>query len=269
MSRRVLKISAVLLFSALLFISGSLYASARFMERQQQQQAAGNLNGAIGAASAAGRFDPFSVGSLQAQSSILFGQGRNAAAKELMDQAQVREPDNHIVYLSLGNIAMEMGDFEEAEQSYLEAERLDPLGYSARSGLAQAYLQQNKLEEAGVEYEKLLESNQLDTMAFYNFGRVQVRTGEPEEGVKNIRRAIRLAQAELARVDDADLRRSQVDLIESMRLAEADGHVVLGQYNRAYEIVESSNSSQAPALMELIGNDPQSYGASVIDSDIY
>ncbi len=252
----------------LLFFAVTLYVSARYIERQEQQQAAGNLNGAVGAASVAARFDPFSVRPLQAQSSIAYGQGRNASAKEFVEEAALREPESLVVRLSLGNIEMEMGNFEAAEENYRYAERLDPLGGEGTSGLAQALLRQNKLREAGEAYRRLAEIDKLDTLGYYNLGRVQVRTGEPEEGTRNIGRAIRMAERE-ARGLEGETLRNQEDLIESMKLAQADGLVVQDQYEQAYEIVARNESSQAPALLELINTDPEGYGASVVDSDIY
>lgn len=268
MSRSILKISAIFLFAVLIFIAGFSYVSARYMERQQQQQAAGNLNGAIGAASAAARFDPFEAAPLQAQSSILYGRGRNASAKEFMEQAALREPNEYVIQLSLGNIEMEMGEFEAAEQSYREAERLNPFGGLGTEGLAQALLRQDELEEAGTAYQRIADMGDLGTMGYYNLGRIQVRTGDPEEGTRNINRAIRRAEREL-RTMNGEARQSQMDLIESMNLAAADGLVVQSRYNAAYQILAESTSNQAPALLQLISTDPEGYRDSVIDSDVY
>ncbi|MGI8651002.1 MAG: hypothetical protein ACR2KW_11600, partial [Rubrobacter sp.] len=186
-----------------------------------------------------------------------------------MEQASLREPETYTIQLSLGNLEMEMEEFKAAKRSYREAEGLNPFGLAGTNGLARALLRQNKLEEAGVEYQKLADMNELDTLGFYNLGRIQVRIGEPREGVRNINRSIQRAERELQTIDDEALRQSQIDLMESMKLAAADGHVVLGQYNRAYQVVSESASSQAPALLKLISTDPEGYRASVIDSDIY
>ena len=100
----------------------------------------------------------------------------------------------------------------------------------------------------------------------YDLGRIQVRTGEPQEGVKNIRRARRRAAVELKRT------RTQVgerQLLVSMDLALADAFVVQGRYARASRILARSPSEQAPGLLELLNLDPAAYREQVINSGIY
>jgi hypothetical protein len=92
-----------------------------------------------------------------------------------------------------------------------------------------------------------------------------VRTGEPAEGVRNIRRARRMAAAELNRPASVQQRQ----LLVSMDLAAADAFVVQGRYEQARTILTRSPSEQAPGLLELLNSDPAAYREQVINSDIY
>ncbi|AHY47625.1 Tetratricopeptide repeat [Rubrobacter radiotolerans] len=268
MIRKVFKVSVGFVFVALLFVAGSLYVSEIYMERQRQASVAGNVSGAIGASSAAARYNPFSLEPLEAQSSTFYSQGRNVNAVEAIEQGLAREPNDYVSWLSLGNIETVRGDYEAAEAAYREAQRLNPLGASSTGGLAQSLLRQGDLQGARVEYEKLAESRDISTMGLYDLGRVQVRTGDPRLGYRSIMRAIRRAEAELEGLSGAS-RENQERTIESMELAAADALVVQRRYNEAYALVEQNASSQAPALLQLIGTDPEGYRSSVIDSDVY
>src|SRR5215208_976951 len=97
---------------------------------------------------------------------------------------------------------------------------------------------------------------------------ILARTGEPLEGVKNIRRARRQAAAELKRPrTPVGVRQRQ--LLVSMDLATADAFVVQGRYGQARRILARSPSEQAPGLQELLSLDPAAYREQVINSDIY
>jgi predicted Zn-dependent protease len=143
---------------------------------------------------------------------------------------------------------------------------LNPNAVSARSSLAQTLARQGKLQEAKETYEILEQEKNITYRDRYDLGRIQVRTGEPREGVKNISRARRKAAAELRGT------RTQVgerQLLVSMDLALADAYVVEGRYGQARRILVQSPSEQAPGLLELLNLDPAAYREQVINSGIY
>jgi hypothetical protein len=117
-------------------------------------------------------------------------------------------------------------------------------------------------------YEVLEEEKSITYRDRYDLGRIQVRTGEPQEGVKNIRRARRQAAAELKRPRTPAGER-QRQLLVSMDLATADAFVVQGRYWQARRILARSPSAQAPGLLALLNQDPAAYREQVINSDIY
>ncbi|MBA2781988.1 MAG: hypothetical protein H0T74_03545, partial [Rubrobacteraceae bacterium] len=134
--------------------------------------------------------------------------------------------------------------------------------------LAQTLARQGKLREAREKYEALEEEKSITYQDRYDLGRIQVRTGDPLEGVKNIRRARRMAAAELNR-PGTPVGQQQRQLLISMDLALADALVVQGWYGQARRILAQSPSEQAPGLLELLNVDPGAYREQVINSDIY
>lgn len=268
MSQAIFKISAVFLVVALALLASSLYIAQRHVQSQQQLAAAGDVEGSMEAADSAVRFDPFATEPLQAQASLLQNQGRNPEAERTFQQAIQREPDNYLLYLSLGNLQMAMGKFEAAEGNFREVLRLNPMASAASSSIAQSLVRRGDLEEAKEEYQKLLEDGQIDTLGRYDLGRILVRTGEPQEGYRQITRARARAERELETLE-GPVRRQQEDIIESMKLAAADALVVQRNYNAAYRQIAESSSPQAPALLELISTNPEGYRESVVDSEIY
>lgn len=268
MSQIIFKISAVFLVLALALLASSLYVSERYTLTQQQLAAAGDGEGAMEAAGSASRFDPFTTEPLLAQASLFQSQGRNPEAERVLREAIQREPNDYLLYLSLGNLQMAMDKFEAAEENFREALRLNPKATSASASIAQSLVRRGNLEEAKEEYQKLLEDRQIDTLGRYDLGRILVRTGEPKEGFRQINRARNMAEEELKGLEEP-VRSQQEDLIESMRLAAADALVVQRRYDAAYRLVAESSSPQAPALLELISTDPEGYRQSVVDSEIY
>jgi predicted Zn-dependent protease len=144
--------------------------------------------------------------------------------------------------------------------------QLNPNAVSARSSLAQTLARQGKLQEAKEVYEALEGETNIRYQDRYDLGRIQVRTGEPAEGVKNIRRARRMAVSELNR---PRMQVAERQLLVSMDLATADAFVVQGRYGQARRILAQSPSEQAPGLLELLNLDPAAYREQVINSGIY
>jgi tetratricopeptide (TPR) repeat protein len=269
LSGAVFRISAAFLVGALLLMAGALYASEYYTGEQRRLAAAGDVPGATDAVERAVRLDPFDTDPLEAQSFLLQQQGRNEDAAEALREAIERDPNNYMPYLMLGNLQLgRLNDLEAAAESYREVLRLNPKASIARSGLAQSLIRQDKLEEARKEYERLDKERQISYQGLYDLGRIYVRTGKPEQGIKAINRAKRMASRDLESLDEP-LKEQRRDLIESMELALADALVVEGNYGRALRVISESPSEQAPALYELLSSDPEAYRESVVDSEIY
>jgi len=266
MSRVIFRLSAGFLVGVLALLATVLYLSDYYTGEQQRLAAAGDVAGAMEASRKAVRLDPFDTDALQAQSFLWRQQKRHDRAVLALKEAIERDPNNYLPYLTLANLRLGIGDLDAAAKGYRDVLELNPNAVSASSSLARILARQGKLQEAKEKYEALEEETSITYQDRYDLGRIQVRTGEPLEGVKNIRRARRMAAAELNR-PRTQVRQRQ--LLVSMDLATADAFVVQGRYGQARRILARSPSPQAPGLLELLNLDPAAYREQVINSGIY
>jgi tetratricopeptide (TPR) repeat protein len=266
LSRVIFRLSAGFLVGVLALLAAVLYLSDYYTAEQQRLAAAGDVTGAMEASRKAVRLDPFDIEALQAQSFLWRQQKKQGRAVLALKEAIERDPNNYLPYLTLANLRLGMGDLDAAAKGYRDVLELNPNAVSAKGSLAQTLARRGKLQEAKEKYEALEKEKNISYQDRYDLGRIQVRTGEPLEGVKNIRRARRLAAAELKRP------RTQAgdrQLLVSMDLALADAFVVQGRYEQARKILAQSPSEQAPGLLQLLNLDPAAYREQVINSDIY
>ena len=267
MSRAIFRLSAGFLVGVLALLAVALYLSDYFTGEQQRLAAAGDEAGAMEASRMAVRLDPFDTDALQAQS-LLWRQQRNYDRAVLaLREAIARDPNNYVPYLTLANLRLTMGEPDAAVEGYRDVLELNPNAVLARSSLARTLMRQGKLREARVEFETLKDEKSATYQDLYDLGRIQARTGEAPEGVKNIKRARRMAEAQFDKAPGAQTERQQ-QLLVSMDLATADALVVQGRIGQAQSILSESTSEQAPGLLELLASDPKAYREQVINSDI-
>jgi tetratricopeptide (TPR) repeat protein len=266
LSRVIFRLSAGFLVGVLTLLAALLYLSDYYTGEQQRLAAAGDVAGAMEASRRAVGLDPFDTDALQAQSYLWRQQKKHDRAILALKEAIERDPNNYLPHLTLANLRLGMRDLDAAIEGYRDVLELNPNAVSARSSLARTLARQGKLAEAKVEYEALEEMKEITYQDRYDLGRIQVRTGEPQEGVKNIRRARRMAADELQRSPTPAGGRQ---LLVSMDLATADAFVVQGRYGQARRILAQSPSEQAPGLLELLNLDPAAYREQVINSGIY
>jgi Tfp pilus assembly protein PilF len=262
----IFRLSAGFLVGVLALLAAVLYLSDYYTAEQQRLAAAGDIAGAMEASRKAVRLDPFDTDALQAQFFLWRQQKEQGRAVLALKEAIERDPNNYLPHLTLANFRLGMGDLDAAAEGYRDVLELNPNAVSAKSSLAQTLARQGKLQEAKEMYEVLEEEKNITYRDLYDLGRIQVRTGEPQEGVKNIRRARRQAVAELNRTRTLAGERQ---LLVSMDLATADAFVVQGRYGQARRILARSPSEQAPGLLELLNLDPAAYREQVINSGIY
>jgi tetratricopeptide (TPR) repeat protein len=267
LSRAIFRLSAGFLVGVLALLAVALYLSDYFTGEQQRLAAAGDEAGAMEASRMAVRLDPFDTDALQAQS-LLWRQQRNYDRAVLaLREAIARDPNNYVPYLTLANLRLTMGEPDAAVEGYRDVLELNPNAVLARSSLARTLMKQGKLREARVEFETLKDEKSATYQDLYDLGRIQARTGEAPEGVKNIKRARRMAEAQFDKAPGAQTERQQ-QLLVSMDLATADALVVQGRIGQAQSILSESTSEQAPGLLELLASDPEAYREQVINSDI-
>ena len=267
MSLTIFRLSAGFLVGILALLATLLYLSDYFTGEQQRLAAAGDEAGAMEASRMAVRLDPFDTDALQAQA-LLWRQKTNYERAALaLRKAIERDPNNYLPYLTLANLRLTMGEPDAAVKDFREVLELNPNAVQARSSLARTLMRQGKLREARAEFETLKEEKSATYRDLYDLGRIQARTGEAPEGVKNIKRARHMAEAQANRARGPKAER-QKRLLVSMDLATADALVVAGRIGQAQRILAESPSEQAPGLLELLNSDPGAYREQVINSGV-
>ena len=267
LSRAIFRVSAGFLVGVLVLLAVSLYLSEHYTNEYQRLSAAGDVEGAMEKVSLAARLDPFDADTLESQAYLLQRQGLYQEAEQVLREATERDPQDFVPYLVLGNLRMtRLDDPDAAARSYREALERNPRLALGKTSLAQAYIRQGKLGEARRVYEDLRETKDLTYQGLYDLGRIYVRSGRPDEGVKAIRMAQRRVDDDLEATEQSGEVRS---LRASMDLAIVDAFVVQGEYGKARRIVAGSSAEQAPAILRLLRLDPERYRESVESSAIY
>jgi tetratricopeptide (TPR) repeat protein len=196
-------------------------------------------------------------------------QGHYEDAANALRNAIERDPHNYVLYLMLANLQLsQLNDLDAAVESYRYALRLNPNATAASNALAQTLMRKGDLGAAKEVYENLEQEGRISFQGLYNLGRIYVRTGEPDKGLKAIKRAKQEAERGLNRLE-GPLEAQRRELIVSMELAIADALVVQGRYAEARETIARSSSEQAPALLQLLNSNPEAYREAVVSSEIY
>ena len=263
----VFRLSAGFLVAVLALLAMSLYLSDYYLGEERRLIAAGDLAGGLEAARAAGRMDPFDPEPLEDVSYIFQLRGQNEEAVGALRDAVDRDPNNYITYLELASLQFALDDLAAAEENYRKVLELNPQAHAARSGLAKLHLRRGNLEKAKRKYEKVQAAGEISYTDLYVLGRIYVRTGEPKEGYKAIKKARRRASAGIEALE-GPLKAQRERLVGSMDLALAEALVVQGSYGRAAKIIARSPFEQAPALLRLLETDPEAYREQVVNSDI-
>ncbi len=265
---RTLRVAVGFVVFALILLAGALYLSTYYVKQEQQLASKGDLQGALEKAQMAARLNPFDSEPVVARSNLLLQQGQPEAAAEALRDAIERDPAKYSNVVSLANLQMNLlDDPEGAVKNYREALKKVPKDTGLVFTLAQAYTRVGDLESAKREYEKLLEIRRISPRGLFNLGRIYVRTGEPEKGVEVLRKASTRVSASLESAEGAK-RRQREAFVRSVDLALVDALVVEGRYDEARAMLQESDFEQAPAILELLNTDPESYRQAVLTSEV-
>ena len=265
----LLRVSVGLLVSSLLAIAVSLHLSNYYLDEHYRLLVAGDTEGAMEMVKISERLDPFSPEPVEAEALLLQQEGNDREAAEAIRDAIGRDPASYELYMSLGTLQMDrLNDYDAAVESFRKALERNPNSTPVSTYLAQSLLRQGKLEEARRVYEDLRGEDQLSYEGFYNLGRIYLRSGEPEKGIRTLEQARQLARLGMEDMEPSE-KSQRKEFVESINLSIADALVVEGQYEEAREIVAGSDSDQAAAILALLDNDPELYRESVKNSEIY
>ncbi len=108
--------------------------------------------------------------------------------------------------LAIGQLLDYKKDYDGAEKTYREAQRLDPSGTDAVIGLANLYMRSKRFPEAETELRKLVATKPEDAVLHIQLGRVLAAAGKTDEGITELQAGLKLG------ADDRDASRDLADL---------------------------------------------------------
>jgi protein O-GlcNAc transferase len=136
------------------------------------------------------------------QGNALFEQQKFAEAAALYQKFLEANPALYQIRLSLANCKMELQDYDAAIAEYekvlqgLNAEppekRDDKLVAQLYANIGEAYLGQNKFQEAEQYFVKSMDINPSDSALAYNLGEILMQAGKPEGAIRYYEMAIQI-----------------------------------------------------------------------------
>ncbi len=136
------------------------------------------------------------------QGNSLFEEKKFAEAAALYQKFLEANPALYQIRLSLANCQMELQDYETAIAEYqkvldgLNAEppekRDDKLVAQLYANIGEAYLGQNKFQEAEQYFVKSMDINPSDSALAYNLGEILMQAGNPEKAIRYYETAIQI-----------------------------------------------------------------------------
>lgn len=119
--------------------------------------------------------------------------GQTQAAYVKFHEAFKLDPDNREIHNALGNVYLQLEDYDNAEKHFLEAADIDDEYSEAYNNLCYVYYREGKYEKAIKRCEKALENPLYSTpdKAFYNMGRSYHRLARYPEAVDAFNNAVK------------------------------------------------------------------------------
>jgi tetratricopeptide (TPR) repeat protein len=128
---------------------------------------------------------------------FLYSQGRSAEAIPVYERATILAPDDAIALSNLGGAYLMTGNFEKAADAFSRSLALEPRRASySNTGTVKYYL--GSFGEAAEMFRKAIGFAPADHRLWGNLADAQLFDSQPEEARKSYRRALDLADSELA-----------------------------------------------------------------------
>lgn len=130
--------------------------------------------------------------SLLGKGNSLIFLGRLSEAEEVYRKVLDNEPDNQFAIAQLGIVALHRGRYEQAEESFTRALKINDTTYSCPyEGLGLAYLKQGRLDEAKDNLTKAIEINPNVEYKKYNaLADIYIEEGKIEKAEKLLQKSI-------------------------------------------------------------------------------
>ena len=111
-------------------------------------------------------------------------QGRLADARSNLEELVVNHPDNSLVLANYGSLNLVEGNYEKAEELFIQSVNLKPDNIPVRLALADMYFQQSRFEDAEQTLGELVELRPESPGLRFNFGEFLLRRGLPAKAEK-------------------------------------------------------------------------------------
>jgi tetratricopeptide (TPR) repeat protein len=116
--------------------------------------------------------------------------GRLEEASGYVDRAASMRPEDPEPRLFAGYLASVSGQWQKAEENYLEALKLDPSNEEAVSFLGAMYAESGRLDEASEAFSRLGALTPGSYLPDYFLGRVALRRGDRRDAARHFERAV-------------------------------------------------------------------------------
>ena len=137
---------------------------------------------------------PDFVEALTAEGMVWISRNDKAKARERFDTAMKTPGDKSSAAEdeAIGELALALGEKDQALTVYSRALQKDPDDPSAHAGLGKALAAQGKLPEARKEMETALQSVDNDASLYYEYGSLLWRLNDPDGALEALRKAVKL-----------------------------------------------------------------------------
>ncbi|MGD1712519.1 tetratricopeptide repeat protein [Dapis sp. BLCC M172] len=122
--------------------------------------------------------------------SILVKEGRYNEAREILQQAITKKPDDASLYNNLGKAFLELGKVEKAIANYQQALALQPQLIVSRYNLGKAYQKQGLHSQAIVHFQEVIKQQPENIYAYSDCGFSFLELGEIEAAIPYLQKVI-------------------------------------------------------------------------------
>lgn len=155
----------------------------------------GNKEEAIGYIKKAIEIDPTSSNAIRTLATLYYDLGDKEKSVETFQAAIKMETDKKLkanLYFNLGVLNMQLNNFQDAEDSFLDAYDLNPDDTEALIGIAQTFENAEKWRRASKFYRELITLEPENPAHYKGMARVLMKQGDPEGATRYFEKAKKL-----------------------------------------------------------------------------
>jgi len=135
-------------------------------------------------------FSPFDPEALVEKADEAFAQKDFQKALALLNEANVKDPNNSEILFKIGYILQQQDDNDEALKYYKEALELDKDNEFIHNSMASIYRKNNEFTSAKMHLHASLEIDNENPITYYNYGNLLVDMQKKEEAIEMYKKAL-------------------------------------------------------------------------------